>query len=50
MSSLVHVLVVDDEPNVGDVLSIYLGRENFRVSIAREGASAPDLIEQSPPI
>lgn len=49
MSSLVHVLVVDDEPNVGEVLSIYLRRENFRVSIARDGASALKLIEQSPP-
>ena len=44
-----HILIVDDEPNVGDVLSIYLQRENFSVSIARDGHSALDAIEQRPP-
>lgn len=44
-----HILIVDDEPNVGDVLSIYLRRENFSVSIARDGASALEAIERTPP-
>jgi DNA-binding response OmpR family regulator len=42
-------LIVDDEPNVGDVLSLYLRRENFRVSIARDGSTALELIERTPP-
>jgi DNA-binding response OmpR family regulator len=49
MTSQPHILIVDDEPNVGDVLSIYLRRENFRTSIARDGRSALNLIEQTPP-
>ncbi|MGH2593743.1 MAG: response regulator, partial [Anaerolineae bacterium] len=44
-----HILIVDDEPNVGDVLGIYLRRENFSVSIARDGAAALDEIERKPP-
>ncbi len=44
-----HILIVDDEPNVGDVLGIYLRRENFSVSIARDGQAALDEIERMPP-
>jgi DNA-binding response OmpR family regulator len=44
-----HILIVDDEPNVGDVLSIYLRRESFSVSIARDGQAALDEIERRPP-
>jgi len=44
-----HVLIVDDEPNVGDVLGIYLRRENFSVSIARDGRAALDEIQRRPP-
>jgi DNA-binding response OmpR family regulator len=44
-----HILIVDDEPNVGDVLGIYLRRENFSVSIARDGQAALDAIERTPP-
>jgi DNA-binding response OmpR family regulator len=44
-----HILIVDDEPNVGDVLGIYLRRESFSVSIARDGQAALDEIERQPP-
>ena len=44
-----HILIVDDEPNVGDVLSIYLSREGFDVSIARDGKTALAAIERRPP-
>jgi len=44
-----HILIVDDEPNVGDVLGIYLRRENFSVSIARDGQAALDEIQRRPP-
>ena len=49
MSGGQSILIVDDEPNVGDVLAIYLRRANFQVTIARDGQSALDAIEQSPP-
>jgi len=49
MGSGQHILIIDDEPNVGDVLNLYLRRENFRVSMARDGSTALDLIEHSPP-
>jgi DNA-binding response OmpR family regulator len=48
MGSGQHILIVDDEPNVGDVLSLYLRRDNFRVSLARDGCTALDLIEYAP--
>jgi DNA-binding response OmpR family regulator len=49
LTSLMHILIVDDEPNVADVLGIYLRRENFDVAIARDGKAALEAIEQSPP-
>ena len=49
MGSGQHILIVDDEPNVGEVLGLYLRRDNFRVSIARDGISALDVIEHTPP-
>ncbi len=47
-----HVLVVDDEPMVREVVAAYLQREGFRVEEARDGAAAlaavaarlPDLV------
>ncbi len=44
-----HILIVDDEPNVGDVMGIYLRREGFGVSIARDGKAALDEIQRQPP-
>lgn len=46
------VLVVDDEPQILDVVSKYLSREGFQISIARDGEAAlttfnsnkPDLV------
>src|SRR3989304_3657880 len=44
-----HILIVYDEPNVGDVLGIYLRRENFSVAVARDGKAALEEIERKPP-
>jgi DNA-binding response OmpR family regulator len=49
MASGPHILIIDDEPNVGDVLSLYLRRENYRVSIARDGQSALQMLAEAPP-
>lgn len=47
-----HILVIDDEPQVLEVLKLYLTRDGFRVSTANDGtaalfafeAHAPDLV------
>jgi DNA-binding response OmpR family regulator len=52
MSPVQHVLVVDDEPVVCDVLARYLSRDGFEVTTASDGeqalvalhACAPDLV------
>ena len=32
-----HILIVDDDPQIGDLLSEYLERHGYRVSVARDG-------------
>ena len=41
--SAAHILVVDDEPNIRDVVRLYLQREGFAVDIAADGATALDV-------
>lgn len=43
-----HVLVVDDEPMVRDVLARYLRSEGFRVSLAVDGQEALELAAEGP--
>ena len=52
MNVMVHVLVVDDEPAIVDVVTDYLADAGYRVSVARTGGDAlrqvrsilPDLV------
>ncbi len=44
-----HVLVVDDDPIVRDVLSRYLAKEGFAVSSAVDGPSAIELFDRRRP-
>ncbi len=44
-----HILVVEDEPSVGEVVSLYLRRAGFPVSVVRDGRKALDLLEHQPP-
>ena len=44
-----RVLIVDDEPQVREVLKLYLGREGFRVDTAIDGAGAFDAFDAHPP-
>lgn len=37
MSEQVHILVVDDDPQIRDLVSDYLQQHGFRVSLARDG-------------
>ncbi|MBI4790918.1 MAG: response regulator transcription factor [Chloroflexi bacterium] len=44
-----HVLVVDDEPQVVEVLKLYLSREGYRVHTAVDGQAALDAFEAHAP-
>jgi DNA-binding response OmpR family regulator len=44
-----HVLVVDDDPNVADVVVRYLQREGFTTDVARDGHAALDRALNAPP-
>ena len=43
------ILVVDDEPSIGEVVTIYLQRAGYQVNVARDGQAALEAIEQHPP-
>jgi DNA-binding response OmpR family regulator len=44
-----HVLVVDDEPTVREVVAGYLRRDGHMVSEAADGPTALELLESDPP-
>jgi DNA-binding response OmpR family regulator len=44
-----HVLIVDDEPGIIRLISMYLEREGFQTAGARTGGEALDLIQRNPP-
>jgi len=43
------ILVVDDEPSIGEVVTIYLQRAGYQVNVARDGQAALEAIERQPP-
>lgn len=43
---MAHVLVVDDDDEIRDVLFDFLMEEGYQVSLARDGASALALLER----
>jgi DNA-binding response OmpR family regulator len=43
------ILVVDDEPSISEVVSIYLRRAGYQVVVARDGQQALDLLDKQPP-
>jgi len=43
------ILVVDDEPSIGEVVSIYLRRAGYQVVVARDGQEALEAMEKQPP-
>jgi two-component system OmpR family response regulator len=44
------VLVVEDEPAIADVLRLYLSREGFGVTVARDGDSGLSLARTQHPV
>ena len=45
-----HILVVEDEPSVAEVVSLYLRRAGFQVAVVRDGASALTSLEKQIPM
>jgi DNA-binding response OmpR family regulator len=43
------ILVVDDEPTVTEVVSIYLERAGYQVMVASDGETALETLERNPP-
>jgi two-component system OmpR family response regulator len=43
-----HILVVDDERDICDLVQVYLSGEGYRVSIAQDGAGMRGVMAQSP--
>ncbi len=43
------ILVVDDEPSIGEVVSIYLQRAGYQVIVAGDGQAALEALERQPP-
>lgn len=41
-----HILVVDDEKNIRDIVAAYLKKEGYEVSIAKDGKEAVDLFDK----
>jgi DNA-binding response OmpR family regulator len=44
-----QVLVIEDEPSVGEVVSLYLRRGGYDVVVARDGRDALDILDRSFP-
>ena len=49
MSQRTRILVVDDEPNIREVVELYLRREGFEVEVAADGAAALAAVEEKLP-
>ena len=49
MPKKTRILVVDDEPNIREVVELYLRREGFEVEVAADGESALEAIERKIP-
>lgn len=45
MNPLFHILVVDDEPAIGDLIETYLSQEGYRVSTAEGGEAMRRILE-----
>jgi len=44
-----RILIVEDEPNIAEVVSLYLTRAEFQVRIAKDGLAAMQLLEDQIP-
>jgi len=44
-----HILVIEDEPSVGEIVSLYLRRAGFPVTVVSDGSQAISLLEKQTP-
>jgi DNA-binding response OmpR family regulator len=49
MTKKQRILVVDDEPNIREVVELYLRKEGFEVEVAADGVAALAAIRNQPP-
>ena len=49
MAQKLHILVVDDEPNIREVVELYLRREGYEVEVVGDGSAALRAIERKIP-
>jgi len=49
MADQPHILVVDDEPAIGDLIRTYLSRHGYRVSVVADGAGLKRVMAESKP-
>src|SRR5262245_17637561 len=49
MATQQRILVVDDEPQICDVVELYLRRAGFEVETANDGETALKAVEHNPP-
>ena len=49
MTQKIRILVVDDEPNIREVVELYLRREGYDVEVRGDGAAALQAIERKAP-
>ncbi len=47
--SMLKILLVDDDPNIRELLNLYLKKEGFEVAMASRGDEALQLFKTSPP-
>jgi CheY-like chemotaxis protein len=43
-----YVLIVDDDEDIGETISLILGTRGYRTSVARDGAEALQLMQTQP--
>ena len=48
MSAPARILVVEDEPRLGELLRLYLERDGYAVTVVRDGRSAIDEVDATP--
>lgn len=48
MSDQAHVLVVDDEPELREMVEEYLGKQGFKVTTAANGAAMREIVAEQP--
>lgn len=49
MENNIQILVIEDEPSVGEVVSLYLRRAEYDVVVARDGRDALDVLDNQFP-